>query len=130
MPQRPLNIAIVGAGPAGLYLAILLRRGRADHRIRICEQNARDSTFGFGVAFSQRALSLLRGRDEETWAAIWPCLEFWDDSVVSLNGESVRIDGIGYAGIARLRLLDGEVDAAHELRVAAPARRLQPPQRQ
>ena len=66
MPQRPLNIAIIGAGPAGLYLAILLRRSGADHRIRIFEQNARDSTFGFGVAFSQRALSVLRGRDEES----------------------------------------------------------------
>lgn len=101
-----MNIGIIGAGPAGLYLAILLRRSGAGHRIRIVEQNARDATFGFGVAFSQRALGFLRDRDEETWAAIGSWLECWDDSLVSLNGESVRIDGIGYAGIARLRLLN------------------------
>ncbi len=110
-----LKVSIIGAGPAGLYLACLLRRGGGDHEIRIVEQNARDSTFGFGVAFSQRALELLRRQDEETWAAVWPDLEFWNDSVVSLNGESVRIDGMGYAGIGRLRLLQVMQEQARQL---------------
>jgi len=101
----PLNVLIVGAGPAGLYLACLLKRSRHNYAVQVVEQNARDSTFGFGLAFSQRALQLLRHQDEETWAAIWPSLELWNDSIVSLNGETVRIDGMGYAGIARLRLL-------------------------
>lgn len=110
-----MKISIVGAGPAGLYFACLLRRGDRSHEIRIVEQDARDLTFGFGVAFSQRALDRLRIQDEETWATVWPHLEFWNDSIVSLNGETVRIDGMGYAGIGRLRLLHVLQDQAQRL---------------
>src|SRR5579863_1053232 len=112
-----LKISIIGAGPAGLYLACLLKRGGSNHEIRIVEQNSRDSTFGFGLAFSQRALELLRQQDEETWAILWPSLEFWTDSVVALNADSVRIDGMGYAGIGRLRLLQGLQRQAQKLRI-------------
>jgi 2-polyprenyl-6-methoxyphenol hydroxylase-like FAD-dependent oxidoreductase len=100
-----LNVSIIGAGPAGLYLACLLKRSRRNYAVQVIEQNVCGSTFGFGLAFSQRALELLRRQDEGTWAAIWPSLELWNDSIVSLNGETVRIDGMGYGGIARLRLL-------------------------
>lgn len=100
-----MRVSIVGAGPAGLYLACLLKRSSVPFEVTVIEQNARDATFGFGLALSQHALETLRRDDEETWAAIWPALEFWTDSVVSLNGETVRIDGMGYAGIGRLRLL-------------------------
>jgi 2-polyprenyl-6-methoxyphenol hydroxylase-like FAD-dependent oxidoreductase len=47
----------------------------------------------------------LRGKDEATWAAIAPALERWSDSVLYLNDSEMRIDGMGYAGIGRLRLL-------------------------
>jgi 2-polyprenyl-6-methoxyphenol hydroxylase-like FAD-dependent oxidoreductase len=110
-----VNVSIVGAGPAGLYLACLLKRSHRDYAVRVIEQNAPKSTFGFGLAFSQRALELLRRQDEETWAAIWPSLELWSDSIVSLNGETVRIDGMGYGGIARLRLLQLLQDKAQSL---------------
>ena len=110
-----LNVSIIGAGPAGLYFACLLKRSRRNYAIRVIEQNPPNSTFGFGLAFSQRALELLRRQDEETWAAIWPSLELWNDSIVSLNGETVRIDGIGYGGIARLRLLQLLQDQAQSL---------------
>jgi 2-polyprenyl-6-methoxyphenol hydroxylase-like FAD-dependent oxidoreductase len=55
-----MRVLIVGAGPAGLYLAYLLHRQRPADRIRVVEQNAPDSTFGFGVVFSDRELEFLR----------------------------------------------------------------------
>jgi len=100
-----MRIAILGAGPAGLYLGYLLKRARPDLTIEIFEQNPPDATFGFGLAFSERALEFIRGEDEATWSAIEPALERWHDSVLYLNGEEIRIDGMGYAGIARLALL-------------------------
>ena len=54
--QTPLRITIVGAGPAGLYTAILARRHLGNARVEVIEQNARGSTFGFGVVFSDKAL--------------------------------------------------------------------------
>jgi 2-polyprenyl-6-methoxyphenol hydroxylase-like FAD-dependent oxidoreductase len=100
-----MNILIAGAGPAGLYLSYLLARRRPDWRIRILEQNARDSTFGFGVVFSDRALEFLRADDPETCALITPEMETWTDLAVVHRGERVVIDGIGFAAIGRLKLL-------------------------
>jgi 2-polyprenyl-6-methoxyphenol hydroxylase-like FAD-dependent oxidoreductase len=100
-----LRAVIIGAGPAGLYFGYLLKRARPDAAIAVYEQNPPDATFGFGLAFSARALEFLRSDDAETWAAVEPALERWSDSVLYLNGTEIRIDGMGYAGIGRLRLL-------------------------
>lgn len=100
-----MKIAIVGAGPAGLYLAILLRRQRPDAEIRIFEQNRADATFGFGVVFSHDALLLLQTVDPQTHAMIRSACERWDDIQVSHCDQSLLIDGIGFAAIGRLELL-------------------------
>ncbi len=100
-----MRAVIAGAGPAGLYFAYLLKRAHPDAAIDIFEQNPPDATFGFGLAFSERALAFLRAEDADTWAAVEPALERWNDSVLYLNGTEIRIDGMGYAGIGRLRLL-------------------------
>jgi 2-polyprenyl-6-methoxyphenol hydroxylase-like FAD-dependent oxidoreductase len=101
-----MRVAILGAGPSGLYLAYLLRRGRPDIAVEVFEQNPPDATFGFGLVFSERALEFLKEDDPETFAAMAPALEHWNDSVVVHRGEAIRIDGMGYTGIARLRLLE------------------------
>src|SRR5262249_39615575 len=103
---RPLRIVILGAGPAGLYLAYLLKRARSDLALDIYEQNPRGATFGFGLAFSARALEFLQQRDADTYAAIAPALQSWSDSILNLNGTEVRIDGMAYTGIGRLKLLE------------------------
>jgi 2-polyprenyl-6-methoxyphenol hydroxylase-like FAD-dependent oxidoreductase len=100
-----MRIAILGAGPAGLYLAYLLKRRRPDADITIVEQNPADATFGFGVVFSDRALEFLREDDPETFAAITPQMESWDDMTLVHRNERVVIDGIGFAAIGRLKLL-------------------------
>ena len=100
-----MKTLIVGAGPAGLYLAYLLRRQSPHDSIRVVEQNARDSTFGFGVVFSDRALEFLRDDDAETHALIAPALETWSDMTLCHRGERITIDGVGFAAIGRLRLL-------------------------
>ena len=105
MRKTVKRVVIVGAGPAGLYLGYLLKRAQADFRIEVFEQNPPDATFGFGLAFSERALEFLKQADSETWAAMQPGLEFWSDSIFYLNRTEIRIDGMGYAGIGRLRLL-------------------------
>jgi 2-polyprenyl-6-methoxyphenol hydroxylase-like FAD-dependent oxidoreductase len=100
-----MRITVLGAGPAGLYFAYRLKRARPDVAIEIFEQNPQGATFGFGLAFSARALKLLCEQDAETYAAIEPALQFWSDSIIDLNGTEVRIDGMTYSGIGRLALL-------------------------
>ena len=100
-----MRIAILGAGPAGLYLAYLIKRRRPDADIAIVEQNPADATFGFGVVFSDRALEFLREDDAETYDLIAPQMESWDDMTLVHRNERVVIDGVGFAAIARLKLL-------------------------
>jgi 2-polyprenyl-6-methoxyphenol hydroxylase-like FAD-dependent oxidoreductase len=100
-----MRIAILGAGPAGLYLAYLIKRRRPDAGVTLIEQNTADATFGFGVVFSDRALEFLRDDDPETFAAIAPHMESWNDMTIVHRNEQVTIDGIGFAAIGRLKLL-------------------------
>jgi 2-polyprenyl-6-methoxyphenol hydroxylase-like FAD-dependent oxidoreductase len=100
-----MRIAIIGAGPAGLYLAYLIKRRRPDAEVTLIEQNSTDATFGFGVVFSDRALEFLRDDDPETYAAIAPQMESWNDITLVHRNERVVIDGIGFAAVGRLKLL-------------------------
>jgi len=94
-----MNIAILGAGPAGLLFALLAKRRRSFWRVTVHEQNAADATFGFGVVFSDRALEFLREDDAETCAPIVPSMEPWAGLAVVLDGRRIAIDGIGFAAI-------------------------------
>jgi len=100
-----MRVSILGAGPAGLYAAILLKRRRADLEVRVFEQNPPDATFGFGVVFSDRALAFLADDDPETAALIEPEMERWSDITVVHRGERIAIDGVGFSAIGRLELL-------------------------
>jgi 2-polyprenyl-6-methoxyphenol hydroxylase-like FAD-dependent oxidoreductase len=100
-----MDALVVGAGPAGLYLAYLLTRQDPGHRIRVVERNPPDATFGFGVVFSERALDFLRDDDEDTWRLLTPAMERWSDLALNLHGERIVIDGVGFAAIGRLALL-------------------------
>ena len=100
-----MKMLIAGAGPAGLYLAYLVKRQLPGWSIRIVEQNPRDSTFGFGVVFSDRALEFLRGDDAETFDLITPAMQTWTNLTLVHRGTPLVIDGIGFAAIGRLQLL-------------------------
>src|SRR5688572_8184730 len=100
-----MRVLVVGAGPAGLYFSYLFRKANPGCELRVVEQNAADSTFGFGVVFSDKALEFLRGDDPQTYDAITPHMEQWTDLTVVHRGTPVVIDGIGFAAIGRLKFL-------------------------
>lgn len=100
-----MKILVLGAGPAGLYLAYLVKRRQPEADVAVIEQNPPDATFGFGVVFSDRALEFLREDDEETYAAIVPHMESWSDITLHHRGARIAIDGVGFAAVGRLHLL-------------------------
>lgn len=100
------NVTIIGAGPSGLYAGILLRRLLPQARVRIFEQNPKGATFGFGVVFSDKALSFLQADDPETYALIVPEMEKWQDMALNLPAGQVVLDGIGFTAIGRLHLIE------------------------
>jgi 2-polyprenyl-6-methoxyphenol hydroxylase-like FAD-dependent oxidoreductase len=100
-----MNIAVIGGGPAGLWFARSVKRADPQCAVTVFEQNPSDATYGFGVVFSSRALELLGEFDGDALREMTRAMEVWDDQTVVHRGEAIVIDGGGYAGIARIRLL-------------------------
>ena len=110
-----MRVAIVGAGPAGLYLAILLERADPAHEVVVIERNPPDATFGFGVVFSEETLGRLRDADEPTHQAITDAFATWTTIDVHFRGEVIRSRGHGFSAIRRTALLDILQRRAREL---------------
>src|SRR4051812_8136873 len=100
-----MKVAIIGGGPAGLYLALLLKEADRKHQITVLERNQPDSTFGWGVVFSDQTLDNFRAADEPTYRQITENFAHWDDIDVHFKGTCITSGGHGFSGIARKKLL-------------------------
>jgi anthraniloyl-CoA monooxygenase len=98
-----VRVGICGGGPAGLFLAVLLRR--AGHEVLLRERNPPGVTYGWGVVFSDESLADLRDADYETYLQIDRALVRWSSIDVHYAGELIRSTGHGFAAIARTTLL-------------------------
>ena len=100
-----MKFGIVGGGPAGLYFALLMKKLDPSHEIRLVEQNAPNNTYGWGVVFSDRALTFLEDSDPDSYLDITNSLEIWDRLVIVHKGQPVAVDGSTFSGITRIDLL-------------------------
>ena len=97
-------INIIGAGPAGLLFALLIKRRNPAWRVQVFEQNPPDATFGFGVVFSQGALAFLERDVPDLHNQLSPRLESWPMQRIVHRDERIDIDGNGFSAIGRLEL--------------------------
>ena len=101
-----MKVRILGAGPAGLQLAILLAKAGAEHDVTVIERNAPDATFGWGVVFSEETLGALRDADPETHMRITDTFARWPTVDIRYRGRLLRSRGHAFSAIARKRLLE------------------------
>lgn len=101
-----MKIAILGAGPAGLYSGLLIKKANPSHAITIIERNAADVTYGWGVVFSDRTLASFQRADYRTYEQITGHFVIWDDIDVYYRGEKISCAGHVIASISRKRLLN------------------------
>ena len=101
-----MKISVVGAGPAGLFFSLLLKRRRPDFDIAVFEQNPRDATFGFGVVFSRGALEFLARDEPQMHARLAAAMESWPMQRIVHRDVAVDIDGNGFSALGRLELLE------------------------
>lgn len=99
-----VQINIVGAGPAGLLFALLIKRRFSDWRVHVFEQNPPNATYGFGVVFSLNALAFLERDVPDFHAQLISRLESWPIQRIVHRDERVDIDGNGFSAIGRLEL--------------------------
>ena len=100
-----MRIAIVGGGPAGLYLASLVKGLDPSHEVTVWERNAPDDTFGFGVVFSDETVGGIESADVEIHDRMHASFARWTDIDIDINGHQLTVGGQGFAAMSRLKLL-------------------------
>jgi anthraniloyl-CoA monooxygenase len=100
-----MNVQVLGAGPAGLYAALLLKKTHPTWDIVVTERNPRGATYGWGVVFSDRTLTGLREADFPSFTRITDSFVLWEAIDIHFRGELLRCDGHAFAGIGRRHLL-------------------------
>ena len=108
-----MKIAILGGGPSGLYLAILLKRRQPDWQVDVVEQNSADATFGFGVVLADSGLNRIQAADPEVYERLIARMTFNGVQTIKVQEQSIDLHHPAKGGaIARIDLL-------HELQAIA-----------
>jgi 2-polyprenyl-6-methoxyphenol hydroxylase-like FAD-dependent oxidoreductase len=101
-----MNVACVGAGPAGLFFSILMKERWPEHEITVFERSPEGVTYGWGVVFWDDLLDEVRAADPETARELEAQAFRWSGERLALaDREPVTLWERGY-GIGRRRLLD------------------------
>lgn len=101
-----MNIAVIGAGPAGLYFSLLMKKHDPWHRIRVYEQNPAGATYGWGIVFSDVALAFLREADEEFYREFTADHERCDYMEIVHRGVHVQVRNNHFSRVGRMDLLN------------------------
>lgn len=112
-----MKIVSIGAGPAGLFFGILMRKAFPDSEICLYERNRHDDTFGWGVVFSDETLENIEAADPECFAEIRKNFAYWGDIETYFGGTCVTSTGHGFCGLSRQKLLLLLQDRCRELGV-------------
>jgi anthraniloyl-CoA monooxygenase len=112
-----MQIVVVGAGPGGLSLAILVKRADPSHHVTVLERDGPDETFGWGVALAQDASTILQEADPPALAAIRRRWVTWDRIDVVHRGERIEVRTEPFAGVSRTTLVTTLRQRAIELGV-------------
>jgi anthraniloyl-CoA monooxygenase len=99
------RLAIIGAGPAGLFLARLIGRTLPGVTVDVYERNRREDVAGFGVALSDRAMRELATWDPEVAEHLGRVMRPLSGIELRLPGERLRYDGFPIATVSRDTLL-------------------------
>jgi 2-polyprenyl-6-methoxyphenol hydroxylase-like FAD-dependent oxidoreductase len=100
-----MKIAIIGGGPAGLFFAYLMKRADASHQVRLFERDSENTTYGWGLVFSDVAMSFVRDVAPELHQAMTHSQMVHRDMAVVHRGTPVRLANNTFHRIARIDLL-------------------------
>ena len=113
-----LKICCLGGGPASLYFSILMKKANPAHDITVIERGSRDSTWGFGVVFSDETLQGFMEADAPSYQRIVEQFAYWGGIDTTIHGKTINSQGHGFCGMSRLKLLNTFHDRCDELGVS------------
>lgn len=101
------KIVIIGGGPSGLLLAILIKKTQPNIQVTVYEQNPADATFGFGVVMADTGLSQLRQTAPDICEDLAAAMRFNDRQIIVTQDTPVTVQRPSQGGaIPRITLLN------------------------
>jgi anthraniloyl-CoA monooxygenase len=100
-----MKIAVIGGGPGGLYFAYLMKKHDPNHDVTVYEQNAASATYGWGVVFSDVAMSFVREADAEFYKEFTARHERCDYMEIVHKSVHVQLGNNHFSRTARIDLL-------------------------
>ena len=100
-----MKIRVIGGGPAGLFYAYLMKRDDPSHDIRVFERDPENATYGWGVVFSDVALSFVRDIAPELYDSMTREQFVFDEMAVVHQGQRVTLAHNTFHRMARIDLL-------------------------
>ncbi|GAA2903354.1 FAD-dependent monooxygenase [Pseudonocardia halophobica] len=111
-----MRIACVGAGPGGLFFAVLATRIPGVTDVTVFERAAEGAPRGWGVVFWPDLVAQVEAVDPPFAESLREFRYTWHDQVVELDGSDVRFTASGYA-MGRHLMQKLLVDRAREVGV-------------
>jgi 2-polyprenyl-6-methoxyphenol hydroxylase-like FAD-dependent oxidoreductase len=112
-----VKIRVIGGGPAGLFFAYLMGRAGGQD-VRVYERDAEGATYGWGLVFSDVALSFVRESAPEVYGSITRGQVVFDHMEIVHKGQHVTLAGNTFHRLARIDLL---ASLHHHCRLAGVA---------
>ena len=100
-----MHIACVGGGPAGLRLAIALKRADSRHQVTVFERQPCAAQLGWGVTVSTELLDEIRLVEPALADQIAACSIAWTGQRLYVRGEHADREGDG-AAVGRAQLVE------------------------
>jgi anthraniloyl-CoA monooxygenase len=94
-----------------------MKKANPAHDITVLERGDRDSTWGFGVVFSDETLRGFMEADAASYRRIVEQFAYWGGIDTTIHGKTVNSQGHGFCGMSRLKLLNIFHDRCDELGV-------------
>ncbi|HWO88809.1 MAG TPA: NAD(P)-binding protein, partial [Gemmatimonadales bacterium] len=104
--MAPVRIAVVGAGPAGLFFAACVGRKVPHCRVTVFERRSDQTPSGWGVVLAARALQEVAVDVPELAAAVREEGTYWDRLDIHHRERTSTAQVQGYYSIARQRLVN------------------------
>lgn len=115
--HRDVKIRIIGGGPAGLFFAYLMGRANAGHDVRVYERDPKGATYGWGLVFSDVALSFVREVAPEVYDSVTAGQVVFGDMEIVHQGQHVTLAGNTFYRMARIDLLTALRHHCHQVGV-------------
>jgi anthraniloyl-CoA monooxygenase len=100
-----MKIRIIGGGPAGLFFAYLMGRADAGHDICVYERDPEGATYGWGLVFSDVALSFVRELAPELYESMTHNQVVFDAMAIVHKRQHVTLARNTFHRMARIDLL-------------------------